>query len=339
MAGAVAGGGLAMGQLIKGIRTIFNLPEPTSGILIRGSPNVFTNSRAAIRAGVDTAAACGGITSHIPFTWPTPKVAEGSSSVFINGFPAARLTSKMVCGAHIKSSSPDVSIGGDTVRVAFVWDLESWLDSGLKVLGLGALIGGGAFAAMAGWAAFGSFAAVTGVMMAGFEGLGQLGDSLGPGYRDLFQGVAGMGLLLASPKMAKTARNKAIEPEFKNIAEQRINEINNSAKSNFPNGRKPAKTSVVKDRKTGKIYQDDSGWPVPSENEINPKLSKRIPDPSLEKHDPNNCAEFKAVNKALNDGADINDLDVYTMSRNKLTPAHRCKNCLKTTKGINAISD
>jgi hypothetical protein len=34
--------------------------------------------------------------------------------------------------------------------------------------------------------------------------LGDLGDRLGPGYRDLFQGVAGMTLLGFSPKMAKT---------------------------------------------------------------------------------------------------------------------------------------
>jgi uncharacterized Zn-binding protein involved in type VI secretion len=210
-ASELAGCGLAMGQLVKGITTIFNLPEPTTGVLIRGSPNVFTNSRAAIRAGQDMAAACGGLTSHVPITWPSPLVAEGSKNVYINGFPAARLTCKMVCGAHIKSGSPNVFIGGETLGVAFVWNFESWLHTGLEILGIGALLGGAGYAAVAGWAAFGSFAGTTGGMMAGFEGLGRLGDSLGPGYRDLFQGIAGMGMLLASPKLAGLGKGQATE--------------------------------------------------------------------------------------------------------------------------------
>ncbi len=40
-------------------------------------------------------------------------------------------------------------------------------------------------------------------MGAAFEGLGRIGDRLGPGYRDLLQGAAGMGLLFAGPRMAR----------------------------------------------------------------------------------------------------------------------------------------
>ncbi|MBA1380253.1 hypothetical protein FHK92_21010 [Pseudomonas brassicacearum subsp. neoaurantiaca] len=36
-------------------------------------------------------------------------IVEGSATVLINGKPAARLHSKMVCGAHIKSGSPNRS--------------------------------------------------------------------------------------------------------------------------------------------------------------------------------------------------------------------------------------
>ncbi len=54
-------------------------------------------------------------------------IAEGSATVFINGKPAARLHSKMVCGAHIKSGSPNTFIGGPTVSVAFVLDIEGWM--------------------------------------------------------------------------------------------------------------------------------------------------------------------------------------------------------------------
>ena len=44
---------------------------------------------------------------------------------------------------------------------------------------------------MAGVAALAGFVAIGGLMMGGMALLGDLGDRLGPGYRDLFQGVAG----------------------------------------------------------------------------------------------------------------------------------------------------
>jgi len=203
IAGCVAGGGLAMGQIASGLNTIFNLPEPTSGILGMGSPNVLTNNRPAARAVLDFAAGCTGIPiNHFPMAAPVP-LAEGSSTVLINGMPASRLKSMLVCGAHVKSGSPDVVIGGETARMLPVFDLEGWFKTGLEILGMGALIAGGVFAAAAGFAAAGMFAAtVIGGGLA-FEGLGQLGDAIGPGYRDLFQGIAGMGLLLAGPKMAR----------------------------------------------------------------------------------------------------------------------------------------
>ncbi|TSB31542.1 hypothetical protein FOT76_35700, partial [Pseudomonas aeruginosa] len=48
---AMAAGGLSMFQIVKGLTTIFELPEPTTGVLIRGSFNVYVNSRNAMRAG------------------------------------------------------------------------------------------------------------------------------------------------------------------------------------------------------------------------------------------------------------------------------------------------
>jgi hypothetical protein len=96
----------------------------------------------------------------------------------------------LVCSAKIKTGSQNVFIGGPTARTEFVWDITSWLETGFTWLGYAALAGAAVFAAMAGIAVF-----------AGFEGWGRLGDMIGPGCRDLFQGIAGMGLLLASPKM------------------------------------------------------------------------------------------------------------------------------------------
>jgi hypothetical protein len=56
---------------------------------------------------------------------------------------------------------------------------------------------------MAGLAALAGFVVVGAAVMGGMALLGDLGDRLGPGYRDLLQGVAGMALLGLGPKMAK----------------------------------------------------------------------------------------------------------------------------------------
>ncbi len=206
IAGAVAGGGLAGGQIMSGLSTIFNLPEPTTGKIATGSPNVKTNKRFAVRVTDDVADGCSGLPiNHLP--WPFAiAVQEGSATVKINGLPAARLTSKLTCGAHIKTGSQNVVIGGETKRAGFVLDLEAWTRTGLEVLGIGAAIGGALFAAAAGAAAFGGFLAIGALGYGAMEGLGKIGDALGPGYRDLLQGVAGMGLIVASPKLAGEAK-------------------------------------------------------------------------------------------------------------------------------------
>ena len=206
IAGSVAAGGFAGGQMVSGITTIFNLPDPTSGAIATGSPNVLTNARPAVRAMLDSAGGCSGMPmNHPPLPVPVP-VQEGSKTVLINGQPASRLKSKLLCGAHIKTGSPNVIIGGETARVGFVFDLEAWTKTGLQVLGIGAMIGGGLFAVAAGLAATGLFVGIGGLGYLAFEGIGLLGDALGPGYRDLLQGIAGMGLLLAGPKIAKGTR-------------------------------------------------------------------------------------------------------------------------------------
>ncbi|WP_460951218.1 PAAR domain-containing protein [Pseudomonas marginalis] len=203
MVGSVAAGGLSMFQVVKGLSTIFNLPEPTTGKLVAGSFNVYINGLNAMRAGEDIASSCSGLPMNHP-VWPFPVlIAEGSATVFINGKPAARLHSKMVCGAHIKSGSPNTFIGGPTVSVAFVLDIEGWMHTGFEALGILAMGGAAILAAMAGLAALAGFVVIGGAVMGGMALLGDLGDRLGPGYRDLLQGVAGMALLGLGPKMAK----------------------------------------------------------------------------------------------------------------------------------------
>lgn len=213
MAGSIAAGGLSMFQVVKGLSTIFNLPEPTTGVLIRGSPNVFVNTRNAMRAGEDAASSCSGLPCNHPY-WPFEVViAEGSATVYINGKPAARLTSKMSCGAHIKTGSENTFIGGPTERVAFVLDIEGWVHSGLEILGLAALGVGLVMAAMAGLAVLATTVVVGGAIYGGMELLGQLGDRLGPGYRDLLQGVAGLALLGMGPKLAGRKPTAAVTSE------------------------------------------------------------------------------------------------------------------------------
>ncbi|QJI31814.1 hypothetical protein HKK55_24955 [Pseudomonas sp. ADAK18] len=203
MAGSIAAGGLSMFQIVKGLSTIFNLPEPTTGKLLMGSFNVYINGLNAMRAGEDIASSCTGLPLNHPM-WPFPVlIAEGSSTVFINGKPAARLHSKMVCGAHIKSGSPNTFIGGPTVSVAFVLDIEGWMHSGLELVGLLAAGAGLVMAAMAGLAVLAEVVVVGGLVLGGMALLGDLGDRLGPGYRDLLQGVAGLALLGVSPRLAR----------------------------------------------------------------------------------------------------------------------------------------
>ncbi|MFS2158145.1 PAAR domain-containing protein [Pseudomonas sp. Pseusp122] len=211
MAGSIAAGGLSMFQIVKGLSTIFKLPEPTTGVLIRGSFDVYINSRNAMRAGADVSAVCSGLPMNHPM-WPFPVlIAEGSATVYINGKPAARLQSKMVCGAHIKSGSEDTFIGGPTLAVAFVLDLEGWVHTGLEALGLLAAGGALVLAAMAGLAALGTALLIGATAWGGMALLGDLGDRLGPGYRDLFQGVAGMALLGMGAKLAKPGKPNTIE--------------------------------------------------------------------------------------------------------------------------------
>ncbi len=206
VAGAVAGGGLSVGSLVKGLATICNLPEPSSGVLMAGSLNVWVNSRPAQRASLDRAAVCSGFPMN-HYSLPMPLVAEGSASVFINGCPAARLSSKLICGAHIKSASPNVTWGGPTVRTDAVFDREEWLRTGLQGLGVLALVGGCLVGSFAG-AVITAGAFVIGSVV--FGALRQWGDSLGPGYADLFEGVAGIALLAGGARAAARAKMPAV---------------------------------------------------------------------------------------------------------------------------------
>lgn len=131
------------------------IPGEVKGAIVTGSADVFVNGRSAARAagmpkpplppGVEPQSVADLFTpvdqdfvacsNH-----PTPKgehLAEGSSSVFINGRPASRIKDATTCDGKINTGSTNVSIGGDRLRVREVTsEMPPWLATIAKYAGL-----------------------------------------------------------------------------------------------------------------------------------------------------------------------------------------------------------
>lgn len=75
--------------------------------LVECSPNVNINGKGAGR--LNDKYSSHGCVVHAPHQ---DSIAEGSSTVFINGLPAARVGDAVVIGGSVKDGSPDVFIGG-----------------------------------------------------------------------------------------------------------------------------------------------------------------------------------------------------------------------------------
>ncbi len=109
LAGFIGGGdGLErlQGKKIQEMTEDIGDLDITGTLGIRGAATVRINGRAAMRAVAD-AAVC---RDH---GQPNPNfIAEGSDSVFIETYPAARKGDKMMCAAQIASGSDDVLVGG-----------------------------------------------------------------------------------------------------------------------------------------------------------------------------------------------------------------------------------
>lgn len=63
-----------------------------------------------------------------------------------------------------------------------------------------------------------------------------------------------------------------------------------------------------------------------------------MPSSSLERWDIENCAEFKAVNDALNAGAKIKNLEVHTVLTKNGESFPMCQNCQVTIFGVMVTS-
>jgi uncharacterized Zn-binding protein involved in type VI secretion len=128
-AGAAAGGGL--GELLG---TMSWAPRHVTGSLITGSPNVFINSRAAMRAHLSQ----GTCSDH---SGSPQIVAQGSSTVFINSQPASRKEDKLACSAIINDGSPNVFIGGSTATTDDISpEVPGWVNWAMLGVGFAAAV-------------------------------------------------------------------------------------------------------------------------------------------------------------------------------------------------------
>ncbi|RMO74343.1 MULTISPECIES: PAAR domain-containing protein [Pseudomonas syringae group] len=126
MVGAAAATGAGIGQLIGSM----SICSHQTGQIISGSGNVDINGKAAARAHVDKAR-CDDHGSG-------PNVlAQGSSTVYINGYPAARVDDRTECDAKISSGSANVFIGGETETTdAINPEVPILLERGILLIGL-----------------------------------------------------------------------------------------------------------------------------------------------------------------------------------------------------------
>lgn len=90
--------------------------------------------------------------------------------------------------------------------------------------------------------------------------------------------------------------------------------------------------TVAYDAKTGNYYYGMNRGIQLSRENLNSSLSSWLPENSLNQYLVGNCAEVDAVNQALNDGADINNLYLYTINTKNNQPKPMCENCVYTFK-------
>ncbi|KGR93886.1 RHS repeat-associated core domain-containing protein [Burkholderia sp. ABCPW 111] len=131
------------------------IPGDVKGAISTGSTDVFVNGRGAARAaGMPAPPLPPGVEPQsvadlfVPVdqdfvacsNHPNPAgehLAEGSSSVFVNGRPASRIKDATTCDGKINTGSTNVSIGGDRVRVRDVTsEMPPWLATIAKYAGL-----------------------------------------------------------------------------------------------------------------------------------------------------------------------------------------------------------
>lgn len=187
-AGAAAGGGI--GEILG---TMSWAPRHVTGSLISGSPNVFINSRSAIRAHISN----GLCSDH---SGAPQVVAQGSSTVFINGQPASRKEDMLACSAVISDGSPNVFIGGARQTTDDISpEVPAWMNWAMLGVGIAAavVLAGPIVAVLGtvGGLAGGEIGSAVGGHYFGEGSDGQKWSALGGGLLGGFAGAKGGGAL------------------------------------------------------------------------------------------------------------------------------------------------
>jgi len=172
-----AGGGLA-GEYIGAV-----IPSAPTGVIVAGSPNVFTGGLPAARTVLDSS-----VCSGMPLMphGPSP-IAQGSTTVFINGMMAARVGDLLVCSAKISSGCLTVIIGGAS-GTAPGMQIEPEIPVAVNDFLFGAMVAGivlgtGGTALESGVPV--ALAGLAGSLLGG-AGLSWVGGKVGGGIGDLF---------------------------------------------------------------------------------------------------------------------------------------------------------
>ena len=176
--GAIIVGGLVAGFIgsatgwsdykekkIKEMTENIGSPDITGALGAPGSVDVLINKLTAMRAVID-GTVCGKHTSG-----PPSMIAEGSDSIFIDTFPAARKDDKLTCSAHIVDGSPNVFFGGNKTQYLDIADDVEWWETALEI-GIGLLMGKGKLPGKIACMALGAVA-------------GKVGEALGSGFRSM----------------------------------------------------------------------------------------------------------------------------------------------------------
>ena len=145
--GAAAAGGASLGGTI-GKRYGQKAKRPSGPIILPCSIDVLYENMPA--AHTTSGVMCSGM-PFTPIPHPSMLVAEGSSTVFINGMMAARKGSKTTCSASVGEGSGSIIIGGDTAvhpGLTIKPEFPKWLDNVIFGLGVIGIIG----ALFLGWA-------------------------------------------------------------------------------------------------------------------------------------------------------------------------------------------
>ncbi|WLI76400.1 PAAR domain-containing protein [Kosakonia sp. H02] len=219
-AGACAGGGL--GEVLGSMSWA---PRHVTGMLKEGSPDVFINSRKAIRAHLSS----GECDEH---SGSLQRVAEGSIKVYINNYPAARIGDRLTCSAEIFQGSANVFIGGAKVQTDDINpEIPAWVNWVMLGVGVGALavIAGPAIALIS---TAGGMAGGTAGDYVGGKIFGEGSD--GQKWSMLAGGIIGSGIAAKGTTSFRAWRAGKVETNGVPIDKVTYDEI-----LNIPKGQKP----------------------------------------------------------------------------------------------------